>query len=100
MSILRWKLVNRLRELGNIVSVTYGYITKAGRIALKLEKSHTNDAYVITGGTVQERTGNNYFIKFVRKCNRSLFKANLLKGGTRKINTIKEAHSAFTGGIR
>ena len=91
MSILRWKIVNRLRELGNIVSVTYGYITKSARIALKLEKSHTNDAYVIAGGTVQEKTGNNYFIKFVRKCNRSLFKANLLKGGKRRVNTIKRA---------
>ena len=91
MSILRWKIVNRLRELGNVVNVTYGYITKSARIALKLEKSHTNDAYVIAGGTVQERTRNNYFIKFVRKCNRSLFKANLLKGGKRKVNTIKKA---------
>ena len=72
-------------------SVTYGYITKSARIALKLEKSHANDAFVIAGGVSQERTGNNYFIKFVRKCNRSLFKANLLKGGKRKVNTIKQA---------
>ncbi len=91
MSILRWKIVDRLRELNNIVSVTYGYITKSGRIALKLEKSHTNDAFCIAGGTVQERVSGNYFIKFVRKCNRSLFKANLLKGGKRKVNTIKRA---------
>ena len=91
MSILRWKIVNRLRELGNTVNITYGYITKSARIALKLAKSHINDAFVIAGGTVQERTGNNYFIKFVRKCNRSLFNANLLKGGKRKVNTIKNA---------
>ena len=91
MSILRWKIVNRLRELGNIVSVTYGYITKSGRIALKLAKSHTNDAYVIAGGTAQERASGNYFIRFVRKCNRSLFKANFLKGGRKIVNTIKQA---------
>ncbi|MDA8273501.1 MAG: RNA-guided endonuclease IscB [Deltaproteobacteria bacterium] len=91
MSILRWKIVNRLIELGNIVGVTYGYITKSARIALGLPKSHINDAFCIAGGTVQKRTGNNYFIKFVRKCNRSLFKANLLKGGKRKVNTIKRA---------
>jgi hypothetical protein len=91
MSILRWKIADRLRELNNIVSVTYGYITKSARIALKLEKSHTNDAFCIAGGAAQERASGNYFIKFVRKCNRSLFKANLLKGGILKRNTIKRA---------
>ena len=91
MSILRWKIVNKLRELGNAVSITYGYLTKSARIALKLEKNHANDAFCIAGGSGQERTDNNYFIKYVRKCNRSLFKANLLKCGKRKVNTIKQA---------
>jgi hypothetical protein len=91
MSMVRWKLINILRALGYAVSHTYGYITKSARIALSLPKSHVNDAFCITGRTVQKRTGNNYFIKFVRKCNRSLFKANLLKGGRRKVNTLKEA---------
>ena len=90
MSILRWKIVNKLRELGNTVNITYGYITKSVRIGLKLDKSHGNDAFCIAGGNGQERTDSNYFVKFVRKCNRSLFKANLLKGGKRKVNTIKE----------
>lgn len=91
MTAVRWKLIDILRNMGYTVGHTYGYITKSARIALKLAKSHINDAFVIAGGTVQERTGNNYFIKFVRKCNRSLFKANLLKGGKRKVNTIKQA---------
>jgi len=39
MSIVRWKLVNMLRDAGNIVNHTYGYITKFDRIALGLEKS-------------------------------------------------------------
>ena len=91
MSIIRWKLVNRLRELGNTINVTYGYITKSSRIALGIEKTHANDAFCIAGGSKQERMDNSYFIKFVRKCNRSLFKANLLKGGKRKVNTIKQA---------
>ena len=91
MSILRWKIVNRLTELGNAVNVTYGYLTKSARIALKLPKSHANDAFCIAGGDKQEKLNCSYFIKFVRKCNRSLFKANVLKGGRRKINTIKRA---------
>ena len=56
MSILRWKIVNKLRELGNIVNITYGYLTKSARIALKLDKSHANDAFCIAGGSGQERT--------------------------------------------
>ena len=91
MSIIRWKLATKLKDLGNIVNITYGYITKSARIALKLEKSHSNDAFCIAGGTTQSKLNRSYFIKFVRKCNRSLFKANLLKGGRRKVNTIKQA---------
>ena len=91
MSILRWKIVDRLRELGNTVNITYGYLTKSARIALKLEKSHSSDAFCIAGGSKHKKLNYSYFIKFVRKCNRSLFKANLLKGGKRKVNTIKQA---------
>jgi len=75
MSIVRWKLVNMLRDAGNIVNHTYGYITKFDRIALGLEKSHSTDAFVIAGGTIQELSIT-YLIKQVRKCNRKLFKGD------------------------
>ena len=74
MSIVRWKLVNMLRDAGNIVSHTYGYITKNIRIAFGLEKSHSTDAFVIAGGTMQERSSVTFIIQQVRKCNRKLFK--------------------------
>ncbi|WAM22563.1 MAG: RNA-guided endonuclease IscB (plasmid) [Candidatus Methanoperedens sp.] len=76
MSIVRWKLVNRLSDAGNIVNHTYGYITKFDRIALGLEKSHSTDAFVIAGGTMQERSTLRFLIKQVRKCNRKLFKGD------------------------
>jgi len=76
MSIVRWKLVNTLRNTGNIVNHTYGYITKFDRIALGLEKSHSTDAFVIAGGTMQERSSITFIIKQVRKCNRKLFKGD------------------------
>jgi len=76
MSMVRWKLVNKLRDAGNIVNHTYGYITKFDRIALGLEKSHSTDAFVIAGGTMQERNSIKYLIKQVRKCNRKLFKGD------------------------
>jgi hypothetical protein len=70
MSIVRWRLVN---ETG--ADHTYGYITKTNRMALGLAKSHVNDAYVIAGGTVQERVSP-FRVKQVRKCNRKLFKGD------------------------
>ena len=71
MSILRWNIVDELRELGNIVNITYGYLTKSARIAAGLPKSHGNDAFCIAGGNGQERTdviGGS----FTRRNNRSL----------------------------
>jgi len=55
MSMVRWRLVNQLRALGNVVNHTYGYATKSGRIALGITKSHINDAFVIAGGREQGR---------------------------------------------
>lgn len=37
------------------VNITFGYITFIERIKLSLEKTHYNDAFVITGGSDQER---------------------------------------------
>ena len=74
MSTVRWKLVNMLREMGNTVSHTYGYLTKQQRTNLGLPKSHINDAFVIAGGGHQQRSKVHYFIQQVRKCNRKLSK--------------------------
>ena len=77
MSMVRWRLVNILRntnpEENPNVSYTYGYITKGNRIALAISKSHANDAFVIADGTNQTRL-NSYLIQQVRKCNRKLYK--------------------------
>jgi len=85
MNMVRWKLINILK-----CGHTYGYITKHNRIKSGLEKSHINDAFVIAGGTTQKRIGHIYVNKQVRRQNRSLFKANILKGGKLKRNTVKE----------
>ena len=50
---------------------TFGYITKAKRLELKLEKSHSNDAFVIAGGTMQVRAPLTK-MAFKRKNNRCL----------------------------
>jgi len=72
MSIIRWKLVNQLKEKYNNVNITYGYLTKNKRINLKLEKSHINDAFSISGTKGHKRTNKYYKVLQVRRNNRSL----------------------------
>lgn len=74
MSMVRWQLINQLRERGESVRHTCGYITKSRRIALGLSKSHISDAFVIAGGNGQKRAADYLSIKQVRKCNRKLFR--------------------------
>jgi len=77
MTTVRWILIDKIRELGLETTHTYGYLTKAGRKAIGLEKTHANDAFVIAGGTAkQERRGAVLQKKQVRKCNRKLFKGS------------------------
>jgi len=52
MSIINKKFFNDIKDL----EVTYGNITFVNRNKLKLEKTHYNDAFVISGGTNQVRT--------------------------------------------
>jgi len=68
MSTVRWRLVDMLG-----CDHTYGYITKSHRIDLGLEKSHVNDAFIIAGGTSEQRTAPLEFKQF-RRNNRSLEK--------------------------
>lgn len=85
MNAIRWKLVNKLD-----CDWTYGSVTKYRRSKLGLEKSHTNDAFVIAGGTTQTRAVRIHKVKQVRRQNRSLYKANPPKGGKKKRNTVRE----------
>jgi len=66
MNNVRWKLVNILNS-----SWTYGSVTKYLRTKLGLEKSHVNDAFVIAGGSDQDRV-RSYTLTQVRRNNRSL----------------------------
>jgi len=71
-----------VKELG--CKATYGYSTKSGRIALGLEKTHANDAFVIADGIIQNRCVPVDIIQ-TRRNNRSLEKfydAQYLDGRT------------------
>ncbi|MFX1519479.1 MAG: RNA-guided endonuclease IscB [Promethearchaeota archaeon] len=68
LNTIRWRIVEQLGA-----EYTYGYVTKYQRNKLGLEKSHINDAFVIAGGTYQERC-RPYELMQVRRNNRSLQK--------------------------
>lgn len=90
VATIGWHIVNRLKQQYD-VEITFGSITKGKRIEMGLEKTHRNDAFVIAGGSKDvNRATEWYFGKFFRRQNRSLHKANPIKGGIRQSNTVKE----------
>ena len=86
------KVKHLLREGKAIVvkrcpfTITYGYITKNTRITNKLIKTHCVDAKCITGNWAAKSLEIFYLQKAVRRHNRQIHKANILKGGYRKAN--------------
>ena len=74
MSIVRWRMIDELKNRYDNVEYTYGYITKNSRIRNSIEKSHSNDAFCIAKGTNQQRCKESFDVEQVRRNNRSLEK--------------------------
>lgn len=72
MSMIRWYLINKLKENHSNINVTYGYITKSHRIKNDIEKTHYNDAFCIAKGINQVRSNKIWEVKQSRRNNRSL----------------------------
>lgn len=86
MGIMRWYLLNELKNQYSDVGNTYGYITKNTRIRNDLPKEHYIDARCISGNPLAEPLGYYYYQKKVRCHNRQIHKNTVLKGGYRKRN--------------
>ncbi|MEW6215582.1 MAG: RNA-guided endonuclease IscB [Nitrospirota bacterium] len=109
MSSVRWKLVNTLNLRYDNVSHTYGHITKNKRIRYNIKKSHINDAFIIAGGTGQDRISP-YLISQVRRQNRKLYKGSrshirntasrYIKGFQRYDKILFEGQKCFIFGRR
>lgn len=95
MGIMRWSFYNRLKEMYPAANLTYGYITKNTRIRNDLPKEHRIDALCISGNPMVERLDHFYFLKKVRCHNRQIHKANLLKGGVKKLNQAQYEVKGF-----
>ena len=86
MGIMRWTVLNRLRERHPELPVTntYGYLTKHKRIVAGLPKTHCADAFCIAGVLDAKRRGEYLFQKQTRRHTRQIHKLTSLKGGVRK----------------
>lgn len=70
----------------DMVSFTFGYVTKYIRMANNLPKEHIIDARCISGNPMAKSNGTTYIIKPLRHHNRQIHKASFLTGGIRKNN--------------
>ncbi len=87
MPTMRWEFYNRLKALyGDMVHMTFGYITKYTRINYSLPKEHYIDARCISGNPDAVSNGEVFYQKKVRCHNRQIHKFSIQKGGTRKNN--------------
>ena len=87
MGIMRNTLISRAKEMFDVpVTNTYGYITKYYRETYNIEKSHINDAIIISKNYNAKFDGEYYQTKAVRHHNRQIHKANFIKGGRKKLN--------------
>ena len=86
MGIMKWKLYDALKSIYSNVNMTFGYITKYNRINNGIEKSHVSDAFTISKNFKAKRLGYYYKIKLVRRHNRQIHKAKILKGGVKRNN--------------
>lgn len=86
MSTMRWRLYSILKERYLNVKQTFGYITKNIRIENRLSKGHCIDARCISGNPLAKPVNMLYLSKVVRRHNRQIHKATVLKGGYRKNN--------------
>ena len=68
------------------VRYTYGYKTKYNRIKYGIDKSHVNDAQVISGNYTAEPCDEFIEMRQLRRHNRQIHKCNILKGGKLKRN--------------
>ena len=76
----------KLEKDFNNVFETFGYLTKYEREKLDLDKSHVNDAFIISHNPDAERLDVEYLYRKVRRHNRSIHKNKPSKGGLRKRN--------------
>lgn len=96
MTSVRWRLIAYLKDLDIKTNITYGSITKSNRIAIGLDKTHYNDAFVIAGGTIQRKAKPIRYNQ-IRRNNRSLEKFYDKKVYDIRDKKVKSGQDLFNG---
>lgn len=84
MNIMRKKVVELLKKEFDNVFETFGYLTKYNREKLGINKSHSNDAFVISHNFNAKQSNVEFLFRKVRRHNRQIHKAKPSKGGKRQ----------------
>ena len=84
MNIMRWAVYDEAKQEFENVHLTYGYITKNTRIQNGIAKTHVADARCISGNPAASPLPFYYLQKQIRRHNRQIHKANILKGGKKR----------------
>ena len=95
MGIMRWFFYNELKKTYPDVHMTFGYITKNTRIKNNLIKEHYVDALCIAGHPKATQLNYYYYQKQVRRNNRQIHKANILKGNQKRLNQAPKYIKGF-----
>ena len=95
MNIIKDGVFKKLKELypDLIIWRTYGFVTRKNRRLNNIEKSHANDAYVISMNFSAEPMKDYLLGKQIRRHNRKIHKAKIYKGGVLKRNQAE--HMVF-----
>ena len=92
INIVKWYIYEQLKKLPCNIHLTYGAATKSARIDLKLEKSHTNDAYAMGKMHPPIRAKEAYYQKRRRnnRCLEKFYDAKIVDIRTGKTASGKE----------
>ena len=86
MNIMKDRILKEVSNKYSNVHYTWGYITKRNRIKNNISKGHDYDAFVISENFKAEQIDIRYVVRQVRRHNRQIHKAKILKGGKLKRN--------------
>lgn len=87
MGIMRNTLLLQLHQEFSIpVFNTWGYVTKYTREKYGIQKTHTSDARCVANAPLAKPADAVYLVFPIRRHNRQIHKASILKGGIRKKN--------------
>lgn len=97
MNVTKDRILEETRKMfpNTVVRKTYGYITRFFRVINNIEKTHTNDALIISknfNAVPEEQT---IIVKHIRRHNRQIHKKSPIAGGIRKRNQAEHFIKGF-----